>query len=107
MNNNKAQELMEIVQSAYNNGYIPARKWKQVNRCKAWYTGEGNVKVLRSYNTIVALYDEQNNVLYSYGRYSSTTYQHIRKFRNNMGYERGIRPWDIEEINLELVNWYH
>ena len=46
------------------------------------------------------------NVLYSYGRYSMTTYQHIRKFRNLMGMEKGIVPWNIQEVNLELVNYF-
>lgn len=97
---------MEIVQTAYDNGNIPDRKWTRVNHCQAYYIGEGDVKVLRSYHTIVALYDYKDNLLISYGRYSMTTYQHIRKFRNLMGMERGIAPWDIQEVNLELVNMF-
>lgn len=106
MNNKLAKELMEIVQKAYNNKYMPEEKWHRVNKCQAYYTGEGAYKVLRSYDTVVALYDEKNNVLYSYGRYSHTTYQHIRKFRNMMALENGGKPWEVEEINLELVNWF-
>ena len=95
---------MELVQTAYDHG--KTRNWKRVSRCQAWYIGEGTWKALRSYDTVVALYDEMENVLYSYGRYSMTTYQHIRKFRNLMGMERGIAPWNIQEINLELVNYF-
>ena len=99
-----SKEIMETVQSAYDNGNIPDRKWKRVKKCQAYYTGEGDVKVLRSYHTIVALYDYRDNLLTSYGRYSMTTYQHIRKFREVIAQDRGIAPWNIEEVNLELVN---
>ena len=104
MTKETAKNLMEIVQTAYNNNIVVTSKWKRVNRCQAWYTGEGSCKVLRSYETVVALYDEMENVLYSYGRYSMTTYQHIRKFRDLMATENGIIPWDVQEVNLELVN---
>lgn len=104
MKKETAKNLMELVQAAYNHG--KTRNWKRVNRCQAWYTGEGSWKALRSYKTVVALYDEWENVLYSYGRYSMTTYQHIRKFRNLMATENGIAPWDIREVNLELVDYF-
>ena len=104
MTKETAKNLMELVQTAYDHG--KTRNWKRVNRCQAWYIGEGTWKALRSYDTVVALYDEMENVLYSYGRYSMTTYQHIRKFRNLMGMERRIAPWNIQEVNLELVNYF-
>lgn len=106
MEKKTSKAVMEMVQIAYDNGNIPARKWKRVKKCKAWYTEDGEVRVLRSYHTIVALYDYRDNLLTSYGRYSVTTYQHIRKFREVIAQDRGIAPWDIKEVNLELVNYF-
>ena len=106
MTKETAKNLMDLVQFKYDRRNIPDRLWKRVNRCQAWYFGVGSWKVLRSYKTVVAIYDEMENVLYSYGRYSMTTYQHIRKFRNLMGMEKGIVPWNIQEVNLELVNYF-
>lgn len=103
MTKETARNLMELLQFAYDRRDIPDRSWKRVNHCQAWYIGDGTWKVLRSYKTVVAIYDEMENVLYSYGRYSMTTYQHIRKFRNLMEMEKGIVP---QEVNLELVNYF-
>lgn len=65
---------------------------------------------LKSYRTVVALYDIENNTIYQRGRFTRTTYQHFRKFRNfcweNYCDPRKISPWDIKEINLELYNWF-
>lgn len=69
-----------------------------------------NVIFLQSYKTVVALYDIENNTIYQRGRYSHTTYQHFRKFRNfcweNYCDPRKISVLDIKEINLELYNWF-
>lgn len=47
-------------------------------------------KVLQSYNTIVAVYDETNHILYDFLRYvygyTATSAKHISKFRNRCGY---------------------
>lgn len=82
-------------------------EWKRLYSCRAWHARVADYEVLVSYNSIVAFYDYLTDRLIVRGRYSMTTYQHIRKFRNLMGYSLGIKPWDIEEINLELVNWFH
>lgn len=78
-------------------------KEKRVNRCQAWYYKDRNGDMyLRSYVTLVAVYKADEKVLYSLGRYSMTTYQHIRKFRNDYcpdGHK-------TKEENLELVNWF-
>ena len=75
-------------------------KWTRINRCEAWFTRVDSLIFVKSYNTIVAVYD--GKTLYSNGRYSMTTYQHIRKFRNNYTADGYMTP----EVNLERVNWF-
>lgn len=77
-------------------------KWNQILHCQAWYGWDAINKVwlIKSYDTIVAYDDE--TTLYSLGRFSMTTYQHIRKYRDNYT----DKLWKIAEKNLELVNWF-
>lgn len=74
----------------------------RVNKCQAWFVTTPSHMILKSYETIVAVYDYRTRVLFSIGRFSSTTYQHVRKFRNNYCPD----TYFTEEHNLELVNWY-
>ena len=78
----------------------------RLNKCQAWYTSDSpydEYVYLKSYNTIVACYCVNQHTLISFGRYSSTTYQHVRKFRNAMAESYRICAWDISEYNLEKV----
>lgn len=85
---------------------VPTDSKHRINYCQAWYdevTRAGRrIILVRSYNTIVAFYDVQSDCLVSLGRFTMTTYQHIRKFRNN--YLPNM--WKTDEINVELVNWF-
>lgn len=81
--------------------------WKRINHCNAFYSNslyydEEPFILVKSYNTIVAIYFSKMNLLISLGRFSITTYQHIRKFRNNYT----LLGYNAREINLELVNWF-
>lgn len=90
---NEQQSLMnEIVERKYkeyfNSKFIMLKeKRKRLNKCQAWYyiDDKDNV-VLMSYGTIVALYDPSDKTLYDFLRfvygYTSTSNQHIRKFKN-------------------------
>lgn len=89
--------------------YLPeflgrAIEWHRINHCQAWfYETQFNgdrVVFIRSYNTVVGFLYQ--GTLYSLGRYSMTTYQHIRKFRNN--YTRD--SYNTPEKNLALVDWF-
>ena len=75
--------------------------WKRVAHCKAWFTVYKGYFFLKSYNTIVAMYESISDTIYSYGRYSNTTYQHVRKFRNNV-----VGDFRTREINLEYDQCY-
>lgn len=75
---------------------------KRVHHCQAWFVETDKWLILKSYKTIVAIYDKRTDTLFSVGRFSSTTYQHIRKFRNDYC----PSGWGTRESNLELANWY-
>ena len=97
---NDIQGIKVIPVFAYNG----CKRWKRINHCQAWFCESwfkgDEVTFIRSYDTVVAfLY---KGVLYSLGRYSMTTYQHIRKFRNN--YTRDT--YNTPEKNLGLVDWF-
>lgn len=72
-------------------------EWKRLAKCQAWYWVWGGMIFLKSYDTIVAVYSGQYDTLFSYGRYSNTTYQHIRKFRNTCT----PHMWETKEENLQ------
>ena len=75
--------------------------------CSATFATYDNFVVLRSYNTEVAIFDLRTNTLYDalrmvYG-YTSTSAQHIAKFRNVMR-ERYLLGWDeIRELRYYPV----
>lgn len=109
----RREEVKHIAKSLLQSGTgVDARYTRpvRVGKCQAYIqdamVGDSKVVVVRSYKTIVAMYDWEENMLYSFGRFSATTYQHIRKARDIIAYRRGIAPWDITEENLELVNWF-
>ncbi len=85
---------------------IPQTPKNRINYCKAWYAEQEvagrKIIAVRSYNTLVAFYDIATDCLVSLGRFTMTTYQHIRKFRNN--YLPNM--WKTSEINVEFVNWF-
>ena len=75
---------------------LTKQAWKRANHCQAWFCKRDGYWWLKSYSTIVAVYDEDLDMLISFGRYSATTYQHVRKFRNNYL----PHGWDTTEMNL-------
>lgn len=84
---NTRSEIAAAVIDAYNNTKIG--KVKQLYNCKAWIweTDAFDFTVLKSYSSIVAAYQRSTGILWVFGFYSSTTAQHIAKFRNWIRYE--------------------
>ena len=82
--------------------FIEETNKNRVHKCQAWFKDYGVYVALKSYNTIVAIYDKSERILYSFGRYSRTTYQHIRKFRND--YLPDMH--NTKEVNCEFCNWF-
>lgn len=62
-------------------------KWHRLRSCQAHVTNIGNISVLRSYDTIIAVIDHDNDTLYDFLRYvygyTSTSAQHIAKFNHD------------------------
>lgn len=72
--------------------------------CKAWIIKPdfSNFLILQSYSTIVAAYQFSTNILWVFGHYSTTTAQHIAKFRTWLYYEFKtglIRPRKVNLYN--------
>ena len=64
---------------------------ERVNRCQAWYgwvDEAEDIIILRSYQTVIAIYDNRENTVYDFLRavygYTPTSSQHIRKFADKM-----------------------
>lgn len=57
---------------------------EKLNYCKAQiiYSNFSDFLILQSYSTIVAAYQYSTSILWVFGFYSTTTAQHIAKFRN-------------------------
>lgn len=96
---------IEWLKEIYENSdkmFIEETNKNRVHKCQAWFKDYGAYVALKSYNTIVAIYDKSERILYSFGRYSMTTYQHIRKFRND--YLPDMH--NTKEVNCGFVNWF-
>ena len=71
-------------------------EWYRLRSCQAYVANIGDISVLKSYNTIVAVINHATNTLYDFLRYvhgyTSTSAQHIAKF--NKYYSTGT--WGCE-----------
>ena len=70
--------------------YSPWRE-ERLNSCQAWYGMQSlpnDIVILRSYQTVIAIYDKRENTVYDFLRavygYTPTSCQHIRKFADKM-----------------------
>lgn len=63
---------------------IPDVKWRQFHNCKAWISScIGNrYFLIKSYNTIVAVIDDQQGELYELGKWSRTTSKQVTQIYN-------------------------
>lgn len=81
---NAYRALYEIATNSWRAAENSAR---QLKTCKAWHTFDCGIRVLRSYNTIVAaIFPADPTICYDFSRivygYTATTAQHIAKFCN-------------------------
>lgn len=107
MENNKLdKEILKLSFEDFQDLGKHVTTWHRINYCQAWY-GAIALKnklyyIIQSYNTIVAIYSTNTEILYSIGRFSVTTYQHIRKYKINYTPNK----YNTKEYNLELCNWF-
>ena len=85
--------MVEYVINRYNNDDTKHDgKFRQLYSCRAWYADMGNWIVLKSYNTIVALFSKETECVYDFLRYvygyTATSAKHIAKFRNLYVYRK-------------------
>lgn len=77
----------QMNESAYN-------QVKQLYNCKAWLYESKNCIWLKSYNTFIAVYDIDKNILVDCLRtefgYTATSAQHIAKFRRYLRERRDL-----------------
>ena len=117
----KAQELETLTE--YRNKYTKifdsfdklddTLGWVRLKHMNAYVSCNDDYFVLKSYNTIVAIYDIQRHMIIERGRYSNSTYRQVKAFLDKMRNMYFIRLsgedyWNsIGRFNLELVNWYN
>lgn len=89
MNFTTRKELAEIVTNECNRAV--KGQAEQLYFCKAWVFMPDNSDfiVLKSYTTIVAVFQRSTGILWVFGFYSNTTAQHVAKFRNWIQYNTG------------------
>ena len=85
--NNRCIEIYNKSMEEYRD-YKVSRKIKKFRKCTAETIETQNYIFLRSYNTIVCVYDKKQNIVvdvlrYVYG-YTATSTQHIYKFFNDL-----------------------
>ena len=82
--NQKVEEMQDecFKELFHYNSYFP----KQLDSCHAWIKETENFIILKSYNTVIACINKNNNTLYDFLRlaygYTATSAKHIAKFRN-------------------------
>lgn len=64
-------------------------EWERLRTCQAWVCKLGCFYILKSYSTVVAIIDTRTDTCYDFLRkvygYTSTSAQHIAKFRHGYG----------------------
>lgn len=99
----KRSELIETSNEMYNGSMSHEYR---LNSCTAWYKrvtkGNYSYTILKSYNTIVALYSSRTGNLYVYNYYSATTSQHISKFIRNICPSRVMYLYERSDKVIEV-----
>lgn len=118
-NEQEVQELRDtyvpVFEAAQEQDREGTLKYQRLRSCSAKYAvlWKGGTKyiVLKSYSTIVAIYEVRRNRLVEYGHFTITTYKHIAKFSADMYLQ--YRVGDVqtpvyytERVNLELEDWF-
>lgn len=100
--NNTCIEMYNEAMEEYRD-YKVSRKIKKFRKCAAETIETQNYIFLRSYNTIVCLYDKKEHIIvdvlrYVYG-YTATSSQHINKFYNDLVVE------NLGKYGIPIITW--
>ena len=95
----------DIVKAAEQQSILHIGGYKsQLYSCKAWIIKPdfSDFLILQSFSTIVATYQFSTGILWVFGHYSTTTAQHVAKFRNWIRHETKT-GWNYPKI-VRLYN---
>lgn len=90
MKKNEQMAINNEVLEVYYSVVIPNDvNWQRLRTCSAYVCTTNNFYVLKSYNTIIAVIDRNTDTCYDFLRkvygYTSTSAQHITKFKRDYG----------------------
>ena len=81
-------------------------RYERLNTCQAHYLDVDNSVILKSYNTIVAIFNKNVGTLYVFDYYSATTQQHICKFAKMLDWDRITYLYERSDGVLEKTLSY-
>lgn len=84
------EKVLEMVHRTENEVKIATEtEWHRLRSCQAYVANIGNISVLRSYDTVIAVIDHTTDTLYDFLRYvygyTATSAKHIAKFGHDYG----------------------
>ena len=84
--NNILRQLKSSTQHCLHPDGCNFREWTRFNHCQAWISPllDGRYKLVKSYETIVAIIDLDMDTLYELGKWSSTTSKQVTQIYNSM-----------------------
>ena len=87
--NFNAENILKKCKASTTYCLIPNVTWKQFRHCNAYISNclFNRYFLIKSYNTIVAVIDDQNGELYELGKYSRTTSKQVTQIFNMTDYE--------------------
>lgn len=101
-------ELMIYAQQLYDSSLAKNnfKRYERLNRCQARILETESVVILKSYSTIVAIYNKRVGSIYVFNYYSATTVQHIYKFADLLDWDRIVFLYKRSDNVLELTKDY-
>ena len=103
-NINKVAELILRACGASTMHYPVNTTWKQFHKCQAWISNCINNRyfLIRSYNTIVAVIDDQNGELYELGKWSTTTSKQVTQIFN-LSDNEAYNTFGFQKLNARYL----
>lgn len=93
------EEIMKAIENYNKHQARGEIKFKRLRTCSAQVREDDLYYTLISYNTVIAFIDKETNTLYDFLRYvygyTSTSAQHIAKFRNDYKCTKELRYYPI------------
>lgn len=77
--------------------------YERLNSCQAHYVDLGSSVILKSYDTIVAIYHRKTGSLYVFNYYSATTSQHISKLAKKLRVFRIVYLYERSDGVIEKM----